>query len=434
MLQKRLAALAVLIVGCAIGWFVYASQTGGWRPFELGLDLSGGTRLVYSADTSKLAEGSDVGGAMDALRSTIERRIDAFGVAEPSVYTEQGGVTGQGGQRLVVELPGVTDTQEAIDLIGKTPVLDFRLETTTPGTTTPSFIATGLTGEYLSNAQLQFMNTTGSLANQPVVALTFNSKGKQLFATLTTNNVGHVIGIFLDGQPISTPTVQEPITDGQAIIQGSFTPEQAKTLAQDLNFGALPVPITLLSTQTIGSTLGSQAVADGIMAGIWGVLLVGIFMLLWYRLPGVVASVALILYIVAMLAVFKLIPVTLTAAGIAGFILSIGMAVDANILIFERTREELAAGKDTREAVKEGFARAWPSIRDSNFSSMITAIILYWFGTALVKGFALVFGIGVLVSMLTAISASRTLLVALGLDRRKRLARFLYSSGTKFRI
>lgn len=410
MLQKRLAALAVLLVGASIGYFVYTSQIGGWRPFVLGLDLSGGTHLVYRADTSNLA-GGDVKGAMESLRDTIERRVNLFGVSEPLVQTERGGLAGQGEDRLVVELPGITDTEEAIKLIGQTPVLDFRLLVRDVGTTTASFVETGLSGRYLKKAALEFaQGSSGTLANEPTVVLTFDADGTKLFAELTTKYTGETIGIFLDGQPISTPVVNEPIVDGTAVISGNFTPDEAKELVRNLNYGALPVPIELVSTQTIGSTLGSSAVAGGIEAGVWGVIAVALFMLIWYRLPGVVAALALVLYIVGMLAIFKLIPVTLTAAGIAGLILSIGMAVDANILIFERMREELADGKDTTDAVREGFARAWASIRDSNLSSMITAVILFWFGTSLVKGFALVFGIGVLISMLTAITASRTLL------------------------
>lgn len=434
MLQKRFAALAVLIVGLGFGWFVYSSQVGGWRPFKLGLDLSGGTHLVYRADTKALPAG-DVKGAMDALRDTIERRVNLFGVSEPIVQTERGGVTGGGEERLIVELPGVTDTEKAIALIGQTPVLDFRLLTTTPGTTTTSYVETGLSGRYLDKAALQFASgKTGTLSNEPTVLLTFNAEGRAIFAKLTGENVGKTIGIFLDGQPISTPVVREAILDGNAVISGGFTPDEARLLVRNLNFGALPVPIELVSTQTIGSTLGDTAVARGIDAGVWGVIFVALFMLLWYRLPGAIATLALCVYIVAMLAVFKLIPVTLSAAGIAGFILSIGMAVDANVLIFERMREEFATGKGTQEAIKEGFARAWLSIRDSNLSSIITSIILFWFGTSLVKGFALVLGIGVVVSMLTAITASRSLLFALGLDRRHPIARFLYGSGTKSHI
>lgn len=437
MVQKRLAALAALLVGLGIGWFVYASQTSSWLPFKLGLDLSGGTQLVYRADVSNI-QGGDVADSMAALRDTIERRVNLFGVSEPLVETEIGGrVTGQSEQRLLVELPGVTDTQKAVELIGQTPVLEFRLvkagvDAIPPGTATSSleqyFESAVITGKDLESAQLQFQGQTGSL-NQPVVVLKFNSHGTDIFADVTKNNVGRVMGIFLDGAPISAPVIQDSIPDGTAIISGNFTPEGAKELARNLNYGALPVPIELIQTQTVSATLGGEAVARGLMAGLIGIAAVMLFMILWYRLPGALASLALLVYIALMLALFMLIPVTLTAAGIAAFILSVGMAVDANILIFERTREELKNGKSIDEAIADGFGRAWPSIRDSNISSIITAVILFWLGTSLIRGFALVFGLGVIISMLTAIMVSRTFLKALGIRSKTSTARFLFGSG-----
>ena len=437
MLQKRLAALAVLLIGAAVGWFVYSSQLHGWRPFRLGLDLSGGTQLLYKADISNIPS-DEVSDSMAALRDTIERRVNLFGVSEPLVQTETGSsLAGQGSeQRLVVELPGVTDVQKAIALIGQTPVLEFRLlkqgVTSVPASTTADqlsqyFEPASITGKELTSAQLEFQGQTGSIT-EPVVAIHFNSEGTAKFAQLTKDNVGRVMAIFLDGQPISTPVIRESIPDGTAIVSGNFTVDEAKTLARNLNYGALPVPISLIETQSISGTLGSQAVAAGIFAGLIGVAVVMLFMVLWYRLPGLVASVALLIYISFMLALFMLIPVTLTAAGIAGFILSVGLAVDANILIFERTREELRE-HNARDAIDHGFSRAWPSIRDSNISSMITAVILYWFGTSLIQGFALVFFLGVLVSMLTAISVSRTFLKALGVSGKSGAARFLFGSG-----
>ena len=437
MVQKRLAALAVLLLGAGIGWDVYASQTHAWHPFRLGLDLSGGTQLLYKADISNIPS-ADVADSMAALRDTIERRVNLFGVAEPLVQTEKGSsLAGQGSeQRLVVELPGITDTQKAIALIGETPVLEFRLlkegVDSVPASTTAAdmnkyFEPATLTGKDLTDAKLDFQGGQGSL-NQPVVVLYFNSHGTGLFADITKKNIGRVMAIFLDGQPITTPVIQSAIPDGTAVISGNFTPEGAKELARTLKYGALPVPISLLSTQSVSGTLGSAAVASGIFAGVVGVLFVALFMLFWYRLPGLIASLALLVYIVLMLALFALIPVTLTAAGIAGFILSVGMAVDANILIFERTKEELKS-HNPREAIAEGFKRAWPSIRDSNISSMITAAILFWFGTSLIKGFALVFFLGVLVSMLTAISVSRTFLVALGFEGKGSVMHFLFGSG-----
>ena len=431
MLQTRGYAILILIAGMALGWWVYASQISGSNPFKLGLDLEGGTHIVFKADVSHLASTADIKDSMQSLRDTIERRVNLFGVSEPVVYTEQGStIAGNGEQRLVVELPGVTDTQQAVAMIGKTPVLDFRLLKENATTTGASaYEPTKLTGRYLSHAQLQFGGQQGGLSNQPVVALVFTGEGGQLFQDITTKNVGRTMGIFLDGQPISTPVITEPISGGSAIITGSFTPDQAKELVRNLNFGALPVPISLESTQTIGSALGARAVQQGVMAGFFGILAVSIFMLLWYRLPGLVAVFGLSVYIVLMLASFKLIPVVLTAAGVAGFILSLGMAVDANVLIFERMKEELAEGRSTHEAIKEGFSRAWPAIRDGNMTSIITAIILFWFGSSLIKGFALVFGIGVLASMLSAITASRLFLLSIAADRRNKILRFLFGSG-----
>ncbi len=435
MAQKRVVALVVLIVGAVIGWSIYSGVHTGSKPFRLGLDLSGGTQLVYRADLAAIP-GGDAAESMAALRDTIERRVNLFGVAEPIVQTQRSGAfAGAQEERLIVELPGVTDTQKAIALIGETPVLEFRmlkkgadLSELSTSTMSQMFEPAAITGKDLASAELQFLGGAGTV-NQPVVALHFNSAGAKTFADLTKNNVGRYFGIFLDGVPISIPVIQEAIPDGTAIISGGFAAEEAKELARNLNYGALPVPIELISTQTVSGTLGDKAVRDGIMAGLWGVLAVALFMLLWYRLPGLIAVVALLLYIVVVLALFQWIPVTLTAAGIAAFILSIGMAVDANILIFERTREELAAGKNAQDAIRDGFARAWPSIRDSNISSMITAVILFWFGTSLIKGFALVFGLGVLVSMLTAIIVSRSFLMALGISANSGFTRFLFGSG-----
>ncbi|MEK7093235.1 MAG: protein translocase subunit SecD [Patescibacteria group bacterium] len=434
MAQKRVVAIVVLLIGATIGWFVYHSEVTASWPFKLGLDLSGGTQLVYRADLNAIQSG-DVAESMSALRDTIERRVNMFGVSEPIVQTETASaLSGTSEQRLIVELPGVTDTQKAIALIGETPVLEFRLlKSANPpaafSTTTVNqdFEPAAITGKDLASSELQFQGSAS--ISEPVVVLHFTSQGAKIFADLTKNNVGRYFGIFLDGQPISIPVIRESIPDGTAVISGGFTATGAKELARNLNYGALPVPIELISTQTVSGTLGDKAVRDGIMAGLWGIGAVALFMLLWYRLPGLLATAALTLYIVVMLALFKFIPVTLTAAGIAAFILSVGMAVDANVLIFERIKEELRGGKSTGDAISDGFSRAWPSIRDSNISSMITAVILFWLGTSLIKGFALVFGLGVLVSMLTAITVSRTFLFALGVDAKYGFTRWLFSSG-----
>jgi len=265
---------------------------------------------------------------------------------------------------------------------------------------------TSLTGKQLKRAFVDFNNPT----NSPQIGLEFNDEGKKLFAAMTQANVGKPIAIFLDGQPISIPTVQQPILDGSAVITGQFTLQEAKLLAQRLTTGALPVPIALLSQQTIGPSLGAESMQKSLDSGLFGFLLVALFMLFFYRLPGVLAVVALIIYTSLSLSVFKIWPVTLSLAGIAGFILSIGMAVDANILIFERMKEELRAGKKLDSAVVEGFKRAWTSIRDSNVSSLITCIVLFSFSASLIKGFALTLAIGILVSMFSAIVTTRVFL------------------------
>jgi preprotein translocase subunit SecD len=234
------------------------------------------------------------------------------------------------------------------------------------------------------------------------------------------------LAIFLDGAAISIPVIREEISGGNAQITGQFTPQEAKLLVQRLNSGALPVPIELISQQSIGPSLGEKAVSKGINAGIFGVILVALFLIFWYRIPGLISVIALGIYIVLVLAIFKLMPVTLTAPGIAGLILSVGMAVDANILIFERMREEQRLGKNLSAAIAEGFSRAWFSIRDSNVSSLISAAILYWMGTSMVKGFALTLGIGILVSMFSAIIVSRIFLLSLGVKGENNLSKFLF--------
>ncbi|MEK7607515.1 MAG: protein translocase subunit SecD [Patescibacteria group bacterium] len=441
MWKKRISALLLLILAFGIGYFTYdkkgeESQLNASRfPYRLGLDLSSGTHLVFQADTATLAE-SEIGDSMSALAQVVERRVNLFGVSEPLVQVEEGGTVGNTEHRLIVELPGVTDVKQAVELIGQTPTLDFRLvkpgaekmteEERATATIDDVFMPTGLTGRYLKRATLQFDPTT----YVPVVGIEFNDEGGELFAKITKENTGKILGIFLDGEPISTPVIRQEITSKQAVITGDFKLEEAKTLVRNLNYGALPVPISLVSTQTVGATLGEGALNASMRAGTIAFIAVALFLIFWYRVPGIIATVALAIYIALNLALFKLIPVTLTSAGIAGFILSLGMAVDANILIFERMKEELRRGLALADAIKEGFHRAWLSIRDSNSSSIITAIILYYFAsTPVIKGFALVFGLGVIVSMFTAITASRTLLMAVGARREGRLARFFFSSG-----
>lgn len=445
MFALRYSATLILIAAVAVGYFVYTtSGTDGRFDFKFGLDLSGGTQLLYRADTSTLPQ-EQVADSLATLREVIERRVNAFGVGEPVVQTVRGGLLGEGEHRLIVELPGITDVNEAVRLIGETPLLEFKLvkQEFAGNYTLPAqagdaqsvpnpeaFEETGLSGEFLSRAVLEFGSGAG-LVSEPVVRVDFNSEGARRFAKITRENVGRELAIFLDGALVSAPVIREPITNGTAIISGAFTAEEARALARNLNLGALPVPIELVSTQSIGATLGQDALRAGVFAGLVGFIVLFIFMVAWYRLPGLVAVAALVIYIIAMLALFKLIPVVLTAAGIAGFILSVGLAVDANILIAERMKEEVAAGKKAEYAIREGFARAWTSIRDSNITSILSAVILFWFGTSLIKGFALVFGIGVLVSMLSALVISRTFLLALGVDTEKPLGRLLMRSGLK---
>lgn len=277
---------------------------------------------------------------------------------------------------------------------------------------------TKLSGQHLTRADVQFDQTSG----EPQVVLSFNDEGSNLFAEITKRNMGKQVAIFLDGGPISAPVVQQEITGGQAVISGGFAIDEAKELAQNLNSGALPVPISLVSQQNIGATLGELALQKSVVGGLIGFAALVIFMIGLYRVPGLLAVCALAIYSVMVLAIFKLVPVTLTLAGIAGFILSIGMAVDANVLIFERMREEKAQGKSTVQALEDGFKRAWLSIRDSNISSIITCIILAWFGTSLVKGFAITLALGILVSMFSAITITRTFL---RLMARSRFAKWI---------
>ena len=404
------------------------------RPFLLGLDLLGGTHLIYQADLSKVA--GSAGDAMQGVRDVVERRVNLFGVSEPVVQVS-------GNDRLIVDLAGINDVNQAIQLIGQTPFLEFKtilptvqgdaiikktLGDKTQGLTAtelcapangatlnqfliafgvdPCYQPSGLNGSGLKTAQVSFNNQSLS----PQVSLELNDQGAKLFGQITQANLGKTVAIYLDGLPISTPTVQSAITDGHAVISGNFTPAEAKTLVERLNSGALPVPIQLISQQTIGASLGQDSLARSLKAGVYGLIFVAIFMILFYRLPGVISVAVLLIYILIVLSFYKLIPVTLTLAGIAGFILSLGMAVDANILIFARMKEELAAGKSLYVAMHEGFSRAWLSVRDSHVTTLIGAAVLYATTSSIVKGFALTLGIGVLTSLFTATVVTRTML------------------------
>lgn len=444
-------SVVILLLGGMLGFFIAYSEpalnpnfehTSPFyknHPFRLGLDLSGGSHLVYKADVSAL-ESSQVDDSMEALRDVIERRVNLFGVSEPVVQVQKSGLLSGAEEKLIVDLPGITDLEKATEMIGQTPLLEFKTEIpegeplkatidengqVTIDPFAGRFQSTLLTGRYLEKAILNFEPTT----RQPLVTLQFDETGQQLFAQITRDNVGKMVAIFLDGSPISTPVVQEEIPNGEAVISGNFTPTEARLLIGRLNSGALPVPITLVSTQTIGATLGGNAVAAGVRAGIIGFSLVALFLILWYRLPGLIAVIALLIFVAIMLTLFKLLPVTLTAAGIAGFIITIGVAVDANVLIFERIKEELKNGKTVGESVQIGWKRAWTSIRDSNFSGIISAIILFWLGTPLIKGFALTFGMGIFVSLFSAVMITKIFLSVFEVWGDTKAARFLFSSG-----
>ncbi|MEK7101346.1 MAG: protein translocase subunit SecD [Patescibacteria group bacterium] len=371
---------------------------------KLGLDLRGGVHLVYEADTATLPE-SDRAPAVEATRSNIERRINSLGVSEPIIQTAKVGSD----YRLIVELAGVTDINQAISLIGQTALLEFKESNVATPASALDFITTGLTGRDLQLAQVQF--DSGKTAGQPVVAIEFNPEGAKKFAQITSRNLGRPLAIFLDGQLVMRPpTVQSAITDGRAVISGNFTPDEAKKLVIQLNAGALPVPIKIIEQRNIGATLGSQSIAKSLLAASVGIVTVWLFMLINYGWKGLLADLVLVVYILISLSIIRLIPITLTLAGIAGLILSIGMATDANILIFERMKEELRWGRPIKAAVELAFHRAWTSIRDSNASSLITAALLFWFGSGSVRGFALTLAVGILVSLFTSIIITRNLL------------------------
>jgi len=458
MAQKHYIFIAVLILAVLAGIFAYPNYFNNavdflnnkflWtlphfpeKPYILGLDLQGGVQLVYQADLSGI---EDQSGAMSGLRDVIERRINLFGVSEPVVQI-------QGQNRLLVELPGVTDVQRAIQMIGETPYLEF-LEMRTEEETqqildkikafqsaqeqgelsfdyedlkfvfeNPYFKPTELSGKYLKKATVIFDQTT----YKPQIQLQFNDEGAKIFEEITERNIQKPLAIFLDGasiidtngdgiidiQDLYAPVVQDKISGGIAVITGDMSTQTANSIARRLNSGALPVKIGQpISQETIGPTLGAVSLQKSLIAGIYGLLAVIVFMILIYRLPGVLASIALFIYVALVLSIFKLIPVTLTLAGIGGFVLSIGMAVDANILIFARMKEEIKSGKGLSQAIDEGFKRAWPSIRDSNFNSLIVCVILFFVATSFIKGFAFTLALGILVSMFSAIFITRIFL------------------------
>lgn len=384
-------AIVGIVIACAITIII--------KPTKLGLDLVGGSRLVLEAQTSSTVA-KITPEMMDSLRFAIENRVNKLGVAETVVQQT-------GDKRLLIEIPNISDLSKAKEFLGETAELDFKKEGS-PINGKPTWISTGLSGKDLSKALL-----STSQNGEWVVDLQFNDKGTRKFADLTQKLVGKPMAIFFNGELQSAPVIREPIIGGNAQISGGengFEYEEAKKMVDLLNAGALPVPAKIIEENTVGPTLGADSIHKSKIAGMIGIAIVMLFMVVFYRLPGFIADIALICYSIILFALFKAIPVTLTLAGIAGFILSIGMAVDANILIFERTKEELRAGRTLFTAINAGFDRAFTSIFDSNMSTIITCTILYLLGTSVVKGFALTLALGVMVSMFSAITITKNIM------------------------
>lgn len=382
----------------------------------LGLDLAGGSHLVFEADTANISP-DEIGDAIDSAREVIERRVNLFGVSEPNVQTS----SFEGRQRIIVELPGIRDTAQAVELIGTTAQLMFAEIVESEGEDT-GFMPTELTGSDLKRARVVFDQTSGN----PAVSLEFTDEGGEKFAELTGENIGKPLPIILDGQVISAPIVQDKITGGTAQITGDFETEDAKQLSIQLNAGALPVPIELVEQRTVGATLGAESVERSVKAGLVGLLMVLLFMVLAYGKMGLVADIGLVIFAVLTLAVYKLIPVVLTLPGIAGFLLSVGMAVDSNILIFERFKEERLK-RPIPDALEVSFGRAWDSIRDANIATLITAFILanpfdwpFLHTSGPVRGFAVTLALGILISMFTGIVVSRNLLRVFIKDKKRK--------------
>ncbi len=387
--------------------------------YRLGLDLQGGTRLIYSVDMKNVPK-AEQDTAFESARNVIERRVNFFGVTEPTIQS----LKLPNDYRIVIELPGASDIGQAVELIGQTAQLSFweggeikegESVATPPAGLYPYGLAelyknkpvkTNLTGKDLKKAQVVF----GSQNGTPQVQVDFTPQGTKYFADITKRNVGKPVAIVLDQTPITWPNVQQPILNGSAVISGNFTQEIAKRLAIQLNAGALPAPLHIIGQTSVGPSLGIASLKNSLFGGALGFISIMIFMTYLYKKEGIIASLALSIYAIITLFIFKVIPVTLTLAGVAGFVLSIGMAVDANILIFERMKEELRLGKPRDIAQRLGFKRAWTSIRDSNASSLITCAILFYFGSGSVRGFALTLAIGILVSMFSAIVVTRNLL------------------------
>jgi preprotein translocase subunit SecD len=432
--RKQVAWLASIIILALIAlWIdVFPPEQGinilGFQrdlKVHKGLDLEGGISVLLQAEADHPLSRED----MRTLKAIVEKRVNGLGVSEPLIQL-------QGGDRIVVELPGIKNQQMALKTIGQTGLLEFidagttyippgtpvkttaRMTTTAPITVTQNITGTGpfdkvfttiVTGKELKDA-----STSLDEYGKPQINFSFKPEGAKKIAEYTSSHVNQYMAIVLDGKVISCPVIKSPIPDGSGRITGKFTLDEAKSIAVQLKYGSLPVPLKIVEIRSVGPTLGQDSIHRSILAGIIGLVGVLLFMLFYYRLPGFLADLALVIYALLNLAIYKLIPVTLTLPGIAAFILTIGMAVDANILIFERLKEELRQGRPLFTAIDLGFKRAWPSIRDANASTLITSAILFWFGShfgaSMVKGFALTLAIGVLVSLFTAVMVTRAFL------------------------
>ena len=363
--------------------------------FKYGLEIEGGSILYYYADISKIKK-NEIPDTLRAIKDLIERRINYLGISEINVsYSSDG--------KVIVEIPNIKDPEEAQKIIGETPILEFRIPVEI-GTTT-QFIPSPLTGKYLQTSNIEIDPKT----NLPVVTLIFNEEGAKIFHELTKKYIGKPIAIYLDNRLISAPIVRDEISTGRAVIEGRFSWDEAKDLASKLKQGALPVKLQIIGSTSIDPTLGKETLKNTIIAGFVGFSLVIMFMLIFYRFQGIIASIALIFYVFLNLMLYKILGITFSLSGLVGFILSIGMAVDANILIAERIKEEILKQKDVKTAILEGFNRAWPSIRDSNISTIISCILMYLITTSFVKGFAITLGLGVLTSMISGVFLTKNL-------------------------
>jgi preprotein translocase subunit SecD len=390
---------------------------------HLGLDLIGGTQTLLEADLPDTTEIDPE--SMKTARDVVERRVNGLGVSEAIVQSA-------GDRRIVVELPGIENPEDAIATIKGTALLEFVDFSSINQTDAINMVGQAVQTDFISSsdsqatgegpvlhtimtgADLKSVNVSTDQLNRYQVQFELTPDGATIFKDYTGNHIGDILAIVLDKTVISVPQVQGEIPDGSGVIQGSFTAEEANNLAIQLRYGALPIPLRVIQTRTIGPSLGQDSLQKSLIAGGIGLIIVMLFMAIYYRLPGVVADISIMIYIVITYALFRFIPITLTLAGFAGLMLSTGSALDANILIFERLKEELRAGKTIGTSFELGWRRAWPSIRDSNFATLITCAILFWFGSAfgatIVEGFAVTLFFGVIVSLFTAITATRAIL------------------------